>query len=532
MSNSAKWILAFIILSGLVVRLLGIQWGLPSKTLSLTSYHPDEPFVFQSLENIYTTRSLNPKKIALHYGTFYFYLSGFLLLVAKLLGFVTIGSRQFLMENLSQADRMYLILRFFSVLCGIASVYGTYLIARRLYEEKVALWSSFFIAFSPIAIASSHYAKLDSLLLVLIVIFLYHNINFIEEPSNKNAWICGIFSGLLAGTRYNSGIFILVPFSIIWHHRKTVPLSQARTIIAGAFLTFLVTTPYAILDFSTFLSGLEHMWTHMSSSSVSSSSVASRFYGFFDIPFNLVPFGTSWIILVLFLLGCTFIIRKGWNPKEKVLFIAFVSFFILICSAVVRFTLYIIPLLPIISILASVGLETVRSRVNRQLSFLLLGGIIFFQVAYGWSFVQLYSKPNPRELAGEWLLKNVSSKDAVGIIRSYFWTPGILRQKNSPYLLLKGGDDQADFTSSVFGLEKFNPLPSYFVMSDLEMRNISIYSQQSPKCMEVFQNFISHYERVTGFELEPKFMKVSFWIRTPPWDLKTIAPTLWIYRKK
>jgi len=45
--------------------------GLPTKTLSLTTYHPDEAFIFQAFEHRVKSHSLHSGVIALNYGTFF-----------------------------------------------------------------------------------------------------------------------------------------------------------------------------------------------------------------------------------------------------------------------------------------------------------------------------------------------------------------------------------------------------------------------------------------------------------------------------
>jgi len=80
--------------SSLLLRLIGIPWGLPTKTLSLTTYHPDEAFIFQAFEHRVKSHTLHSGVIALNYGTFFYYLSAAFVGLAKILGIVVFVTRE------------------------------------------------------------------------------------------------------------------------------------------------------------------------------------------------------------------------------------------------------------------------------------------------------------------------------------------------------------------------------------------------------------------------------------------------------
>jgi len=142
-------LLAVILVLGLAIRLAGVHWGLPSKSGTLASYQPDEPNVFIGLGNMRENRSLNAGREGLLSGTLYFYLSGALLLAAKVAGYVMFGSRELLAGNLHLADRMYIVVRLFSVFAVLLAIWATFRLTHIHYWKSAGLISAFALAFSP-----------------------------------------------------------------------------------------------------------------------------------------------------------------------------------------------------------------------------------------------------------------------------------------------------------------------------------------------------------------------------------------------
>ncbi|OGR88218.1 MAG: hypothetical protein A3A86_04290 [Elusimicrobia bacterium RIFCSPLOWO2_01_FULL_60_11] len=529
MSGRTKSVLAVLLFTGLLIRLLGVHWGLPSKSLTLASYHPDEAFVFQSLENIQKTRSLNPGWIGLHYGTFHFYLSGVLLLAAKVLGLISLGSRDWMLANLGEADKMYLVIRYFSVFCGVLAVYAVFLLGRKVADTSVGLWAAFFTAFSPILIEISYFAKLDALLPALVAFLLLVSMDYLERPSRKNLWLCGILAGLLASTRYNCGVMLLVPVYALWQNRRGDFLKKTAVLASAALIAFILTTPYALLDIGTFIKGLDHMWNLFSSGSPRQES---RLMGIGQILFTFFPFAAGWPATLLFFLSVALVLIRKMTLQEKMLALSFASFFVLVSFSGIRFTYYIIPLMPAFAVFLGLGLKTLSERLPRPAAVVLASLLILAQAGYSWAYSNLYSGVNTREAADAWITKNIPQGETIGMLRSYFWTPGLLRQKSPPYRMVKGGDDDSSLSDALSNLSRTKDLPAYFLLSDMETNILNGFSGTDLSIPQDLAVFLSRYERVAAFEREPEIFGVAVWKRTAPFDLRRANPALWLYKLK
>lgn len=98
-----------------------------------------------------------------------------------------------------------------SAIAGILAVYLTYLIGRKLYSEKVALWAALLLAISPWHLVLSRPAFEANVSLTLILAGVYF---FLKSDGWKSLIYSAIFFGLAPHT-YNSAK-VIVPFLVIY----------------------------------------------------------------------------------------------------------------------------------------------------------------------------------------------------------------------------------------------------------------------------------------------------------------------------
>jgi len=109
-------------------------------------------------------------------------------------------------------------LRIPSVVFGVATVYVTYLIAKKLFNQKIGLIASFFLATSGLAIYYSQEARMYSLAALLISCLVYM---FLERK-----WLLFSLTLALIGMTDYVSLFIVPVFLIVgWGNIKKVILS-------------------------------------------------------------------------------------------------------------------------------------------------------------------------------------------------------------------------------------------------------------------------------------------------------------------
>lgn len=99
-------------------------------------------------------------------------------------------------------------------LAGIAVVYLTYLLTKKIFNEKAALWASFFMAVSPWHVLLSRPAFEAGISLFLVLLGIYNLILASERNGYKEIIISAIALGLGPHT-YNSAK-IITPFIVLW----------------------------------------------------------------------------------------------------------------------------------------------------------------------------------------------------------------------------------------------------------------------------------------------------------------------------
>jgi len=237
------------------LRLWGINHGYPF------IFHPDEPTIIRSALGI--KHNLNPDHF--DWPHFYIYFNFILYGVfSKIKNTIPIT-----WEN---PWIFYLLTRIATSVFGILTLIPIYLTGKTLFNKRVGLFSALALSFIPLHVSYSHYALTEVPMVFFLSCGLYFSTKILkdEKPSLKNYLLSGLFIGLSASTKYNGGLIaFIVPLAtlfnlLILHNYKSIKLfltsyfstkHLCNWIYAGlaAILGFLLGTPYAILDYETFL---------------------------------------------------------------------------------------------------------------------------------------------------------------------------------------------------------------------------------------------------------------------------------------
>lgn len=255
-----KYLLWVILLAGFVLRVVPILWGIPLHPY-ISSCHPDEGKVFRAIlgfPGIYWTT-----EPFAGYGTVIQYLIGTVLFPIKLI-FINL-------LELSDAYTIFakIFSRLISVILGTGTIFITFSLVQRLFDEKTALLGAAFLSVAFFHTLNSPLITLDvssSFLLILNFLLCLHAI---KTQKWRDYAILGIASGFLIGTKTVLGIFMCIPFilNILQNFSPTSPPgdSDANPIpmrvratrllfYAGiAFVIFILFHPHIFLDFEKYI---------------------------------------------------------------------------------------------------------------------------------------------------------------------------------------------------------------------------------------------------------------------------------------
>ncbi|MEI6047149.1 MAG: glycosyltransferase family 39 protein, partial [Chloroflexota bacterium] len=152
-------------------------------------------------------------------------------------------------------ENFFLAGRVMSAALGVATVFLTFLIGRRLYGARVGLLAAVVLAVLPLHSEHSHYVTPDIMVTFFATLTLLFAVYIYQTGAKHWYWWAGIAVGLTLGSKYNVAVVFL---TVLLAHFLTPRLRRGRwTWLVGsggmAVLTFLFTTPFALFDLPGFL---------------------------------------------------------------------------------------------------------------------------------------------------------------------------------------------------------------------------------------------------------------------------------------
>ena len=418
--------LLLILLLALVVRLIGINHGFPF------IFHPDEPSVVRSALGI----RFNPNPEHFDWPHLYFYLNYVLFMVfAKVR--TTFPTLSTIFPLVANDDLIfYLLSRIFSATLGAFTIIPIYLAGRDLFDKKTGLISALIFALLPFHIKQSHYALIDVPMLFWFTWALYFSVRIYLTDRAQNHVLAGLFAGLAASTKYNGG---LVALCIVLAHifrsvkakenlltpKSFMPLVYSAV---AAVLGFLVGTPYALLDYQTFLitdSPKGALWQFVN---VGKVTFVNQLLQFFDALTFKLPDDLGFTFFILYLCGVVYAFFK--KPKLVFLTIPSLFFIFYISGAAKNRSHYYLTVYPFVALVSAFVFMDLFNKLKNRSKYLAISfiAVVFLVPAFLVS-INSYKllRPDTRVELYFWLQKNVididylvySSQDARLVVRDF-----------------------------------------------------------------------------------------------------------------
>ncbi len=335
-----KYLVALIILAALCLRLWGLGFGLPF------ALHQDEPIVINHAL-AYGSGDLNPHFFIIpplcSYLVFLCY--GFYFLIGRLTGLFP-GVTDFALEFFKDPTVFFLIARVvLGLVPGTLAVWLVYVLYRKMFQGGGALFAAAIMAVAFLPVVNSHYAYVDSMMVLFVLLTYIFLADLMKKPRAVNYLLSGVFLGLAVSTKYNAAILIvpclLAHFTAVSEHRRekgSLPFGKYFLLAAaGAVAAFLITNPFAALDWPTFSNDALFRirtrgmgWTHHMSYSLLEG-----------IGPGLLVWGLAGFLMIL----------MRWRFSRKLVFISFpLIFYMHLVFHSQRFSRYALPLVPFFAI--------------------------------------------------------------------------------------------------------------------------------------------------------------------------------------
>jgi Dolichyl-phosphate-mannose-protein mannosyltransferase len=361
-------ILFSIIIIGFFLRFSTVFWGFPISPY-VKQYHPDAPKVYSmtaAFPKVYFT-----DKRFLTYGTSISYTLGTALLPAKIIMVKLLGLDKYY-KNLA-----WIISRFFSVACGVGTIYIGYLITLKLFNKKTAILSAAFIATSFYHTMNSSIATLDVPMSFILMLNFLLCFKAIEKPGKLNYVLLGLASGLLMGTKIPGGLFFIIPFLLAFLGKfSSISVDEQRQIKLNSqfkFLLIYVITGvvfFAIFHPHIFLDPQKYINAYMQSKYNWVDRVHASFPHMIQLWLIRTSTAVNFLILIFGLLGILTIRKKYW--QHKVMLLVFVALYYSLWRSFLP-SRFVITIAPIICIFASSACIFMTEHKNRIIGSLGIG---------------------------------------------------------------------------------------------------------------------------------------------------------------
>ena len=316
-SNQLFFLILFL---ALLLRLVGIQHSFPY------ILHPDEPAVVRSALAV----RFDPNPHHFDWPHLFIYLNYF-----AFKGFA--WARELLVQGgLREAVSsvfpimwddyivFYFISRVFAAILGALTVIPVYLTGKNLFGDRAGLYGALAMALIPFHVRNSHYALIDVPMTFLLSWSLYFCSKILSSKETANYIWAGFFAGLAASTKYN-GVFVLLVIPLAYLFRviaqKGERFFDARGFLRLAFsgffsiLGFLVGTPFALLDYTTFTRTDGPVGALWQFTNVGKVELASHLWTFFTLPVSskIVHFG--YVLLLAYIMAILYYTYRLFRRK-------------------------------------------------------------------------------------------------------------------------------------------------------------------------------------------------------------------------
>ncbi len=415
--SSFWWGFSIIILivSGVVLRLIGIEWGLPLIPWGVP-IHPDEAVAYIEGTKLYS--EAGPRAHAFLWGgCFYLRISFW---THEVINFFASSEYESYLYTI-------LALRGLNVIFAMISAGLVAWIALRIGGRIQALIAMSIFLVLPAHVLSSHYARPDILLVLLLTASLACAIQTSISGSRRSLFSGSVFCGLATATML-SGVIGLLPLAFAateWHLRRSdEPLSPINLkkyllvlslIVPGWIAGWLLGNYEALVYTKQFLGGLQiASVTHNTGSYSSPYKFLSTtaLYGFGTIVTATMYLGfiklfktrfpgymilASWLILGILLLG-----RVGGDMMRHMLFLT-----------------------PVVAIISANYLSSIATSAKTGSPMYMAGrlvvlGSIIFTMQLSLAYVlSMQIEEDPRYRVGTWLNEHALPNSLVGVTVNY-----------------------------------------------------------------------------------------------------------------
>jgi len=364
-SRALPWLV--IVLAALVLRLIGLRYGLPAV------YNPDEVAIM-SRALAFAKGDLNPHNFL--YPTFYFYLlfawEGLTALLAVASGAVA-SFGAFQREFFIDPTRVFVAGRLLTALLGTATVLAIGVLGARIAGRFVGIVAAVVLAIAPLHVLNSHYVKHD-VPVTFVIVLAY--LTYQRLWNGGSLFAAAAVTGIAFATHYYT-IFLALPLAWTIIHRSHDGGEAGRRVALAAVIcagVFFLLSPFVLVEPLTALADIRANRQIVVDRAVANLGYAAGAARYVKL---LLSDAVGIPAAVVALLGV--IIGARRDPARTAWLLAFTVPFLLFVFSTYPASRYLVPVMPFIAVFAALAIESVwtaRWRGHQIVSVLLIVTVV------------------------------------------------------------------------------------------------------------------------------------------------------------
>lgn len=408
--------IALIVCLAILLRVTGLGWGLPDRTHPYP-YHPDEHDATYNVTQLLTDpRHLATTNDSRLKGTGYYYVVMAAVMLDESVGRPELGSDDRPAE-LRFLRRLYYTGRMTSVLFSLGTVIMTFLVGRHLFGPRVGELAALLVAVSPISVLTAHFMKPDCAQAFGTMLTLY-----LAARSDRNPrWLLAAMftSGITAALKYPgaSSLLLVVAAAVFLQPGKRIERLRITVLGTPLFVAgFLALSPAILVWPGRFWSAIRYQFGY----SVATGDIAQPLLRILDYPVLLAR-GTGVILLIWAAAGVLYALVR---PRRTtwLLLAWLIPYGLLIASSSMPLMRYADVVMPALALLmARFVSDAAATGTRNQRIFLWASTALATVTILAVTLLHLSTmlRPDPRDLAHDWLRLHIEPGEHVAITPSY-----------------------------------------------------------------------------------------------------------------
>lgn len=538
-----------ILITGALLRLWGIHWGLPNY-LHYYSYHPDENVLFGAAASIdIFNGQFDPHFY--NYGSLYIYLVNLGITLAAAFGWINLEISD-IASNVNQVANIYLTGRIIAMIMGLATIYFVYILGRKAYGKLEGILAAAFLAVLPIHVMHSQFMAVDVPCTLFVVLSVIFGVRLLDGCRLRDYLFAGLFAGFAAGTKYNAGIVLIAPIILHFYADKSSPIGKIISpklfgMITAAIVGFILATPGVFINQQQFIRDFVYEMHHASTGHGLVFVKTGSGY-IYHLIHSLLP-GMGLPILIISIAGILYAIKKH-RPVDVALLAFVLIYYFMIGSAKVRFARYTIPMLPILTLFAGrliadiyawLSMRKASAYFLKNICTIVLALVIAYTALYSIALDNFMAAKDTRDRSIEWIRDHIEKGATIGLPTiPWFYTPPFdpeIAMSVDANERLYAAQGFTDYMLSISPASEWNAdfliqeSPQYVVISEFEIADrLRIGDHDAKEYLRVLN---SRYYIYKTFKATPNIMGIKFpTVVNLPHDMSYPNPKITIYAKK